>query len=151
MAPIFLRSSLQLRSYANTALLQCCYSCRNFGATATVSLGNGTVADDDNKMQVDSLKKGKGEGQKQTPKPERNPHKQHEQHRHQHVQELWQSGMSERLFEQGVCVPVRQIQEQFEVVKTSREELVPRISTELVGFVGLVPQSAGSKKKGYRG
>ena len=66
MAPIFLRSSLQLGTYANsaalrTALLQWCYSSRNFGANPTMSAGNGTSADDD-RMQVDSLKKGKGTG-----------------------------------------------------------------------------------------
>ena len=65
MAPIFLRSNLQLGAYANspalrTALLQWCCSSRNFGANPTVSAGNGTGADADNKMQVDSLKKGKG-------------------------------------------------------------------------------------------
>ena len=37
-----------------------CYSSRKFGANPTVSSGNGTSADDD-RMQVDSLKKGKGE------------------------------------------------------------------------------------------
>ena len=38
-----------------------CYSSRNFGANPTVSVGNGTSADDD-QMQVDSLKKGKVKG-----------------------------------------------------------------------------------------
>ena len=66
MAPIFLRSSLQLGTDANsaalrTALLQRCYSSRNFGANPTVSARNGTSADDD-RMQVDSLKEGKGKG-----------------------------------------------------------------------------------------
>ena len=66
MAPIFLRNSLQLGTYANsaalrTALLQWCYSSRNFGAKPTVSAGNGTSADD-NRMQVDSLKKSKRKG-----------------------------------------------------------------------------------------
>ena len=66
MAPIFLGISLQFGTYANsaalrTALLQWCYSSRNFGANPTVSAGNGTSADDD-RMQVDSLKKGKGKG-----------------------------------------------------------------------------------------
>ena len=66
MAPIFLRNSLQLGTYANsaalrTALLQRCYSSRNFAANPTVSAGNGTSADDD-RMQVDSLKKGKVKG-----------------------------------------------------------------------------------------
>ena len=68
MAPIFLRNSLQLGTYANsaalrTSLLQWCYSSRNFGANQTVSAGNGTGADDDNRMQVDSLKKGKEKGE----------------------------------------------------------------------------------------
>ena len=57
--------------------------------TKAVSAGNGTGADDDNKKQVDPLKKGKEKGKKQTPKPERNSHKQHKQHKHQHPQELW--------------------------------------------------------------
>ena len=66
MAPIFLRNSLQLGTYANsaalrTALLQWCYSSRNFGANPTVSAGNGTSGDGD-RMQVDSLKKGKVKG-----------------------------------------------------------------------------------------
>ena len=55
-------SSLQLGTYANStalraALLQGCCSSRNFGANPTASSGNGTNADDD-RMQVDSLKKG---------------------------------------------------------------------------------------------
>ena len=33
---------------------------KNFGASPTVSAGSGARADDDNRMQVDSLKKGKG-------------------------------------------------------------------------------------------
>ena len=37
-------------------------SSRNFGASSPASAGNGTGADDDNRMQVDSLKKGKGKG-----------------------------------------------------------------------------------------
>ena len=58
MAPIFLRNSLQLGTHAcstalRAALLQWCYSSRNFGA-------NGTSADDDNKMQVDSGRKTAG-------------------------------------------------------------------------------------------
>ena len=65
-APIFLRNSLQLGTYANsaalrTASLQWCYSSRNFGANPTVSAGKGTSADDD-RMQVVSPKKGKGKG-----------------------------------------------------------------------------------------
>ena len=71
MVPIFLRNSLQLGTYAKStvlraAFLQCCYSFRNFGASPTVSAGNGTgngtCWDDDNRMRVDSLKKGKGKG-----------------------------------------------------------------------------------------
>ena len=66
IAPIFLRNSLQLGTYANStalraALLHWCYSSRNSGANPTVSAGNGTSADDD-RMQVDSLKKGKRKG-----------------------------------------------------------------------------------------
>ena len=58
---------------SRTALLQWCYSSRNFGANPTVSAGNGTCADDDNWMQVDSLKKGKekGKGKQQNPKGNR--------------------------------------------------------------------------------
>ena len=41
---------------------------RNFGASPTVSAGNGARADDDNRMQVDSLKKGKEKGTRQTSK-----------------------------------------------------------------------------------
>ena len=63
-APIFLRNSFQLGTYAHsaalrTALLQWCYSTRNFGAT--VSAGNGMSAYDDG-MQANSLKKGKWKG-----------------------------------------------------------------------------------------
>ena len=66
MAPLFLRNSLQLGTYASStalraALLQWCYSSRNFGANPTASSGNGTSADDD-RMQVDSFKKGKRKG-----------------------------------------------------------------------------------------
>ena len=64
---IILRNNLQLGTYANgaalrTALLQWCHSSRNFGANPTVSAGSGTGSDDDNKRQVDSLKKGNGKG-----------------------------------------------------------------------------------------
>ena len=67
MAPIFLWNRLRLGTYANsaalrTALLQWCYSSRNFGANPKASDGNGTSADDDNRMQVVYLKKGKGKG-----------------------------------------------------------------------------------------
>ena len=66
MAPIFLWNSLQLGTYANSArlrtvLLHLRYSSRNLGANPTVSAGSGSSADDD-RMQVDSLKKGKGKG-----------------------------------------------------------------------------------------
>ena len=66
MHPIFLRNCLLLGTYANStalraALLQWCYSSRNFGANPTASSGNGTSADDD-RMQVGSLKKGKRKG-----------------------------------------------------------------------------------------
>ena len=66
MAPNVRRNSLQLGTCANsaalrTAVLQWCFSFRNFGANPTVSAGNGTGADDDG-MQVDSLKKGKEKG-----------------------------------------------------------------------------------------
>ena len=107
VAPNFLGNSLQLGTYANsaafqTALLQWCYSSRNFGANPTVSAGNGTSADDE-PMQVDSLEKSEGEGQRQTPESEwksHEPHKQHEPYRHQHVQELWRNWTSgERLLE----------------------------------------------------
>ena len=71
MAPNFLRNSLRLGTYANSTalrapLLQWCYSSRNFGANPTASSGKGTSADDD-KMQVDSVKKGrrKGKGKNQ--------------------------------------------------------------------------------------
>ena len=65
MAPNFLTNCLQLGPYANSAALRTallCFSSRNFGANPTVSAGNGTGADDDNKMQVDSLKKNKEKG-----------------------------------------------------------------------------------------
>ena len=60
---IFLRNSLQLGTYSKNAalraaLLQWCYSSRDFGANPTVTAGNVTGADDD-RMQVDSLKTGK--------------------------------------------------------------------------------------------
>ena len=66
MAPSFLRNSLQLGTYPNSAalraaLLQWCYSSRNFGANPTVAAGNVTSADDD-RMHVNSLKKGLGMG-----------------------------------------------------------------------------------------
>ena len=67
MTQILLRKNLQLGTYANsaalrTALSQWCYSSRNSGANPTVSARKETGADDDNRMQVDSLKKGKGKG-----------------------------------------------------------------------------------------
>ena len=66
MAPIFLRNSPQLGTCVNNtalraALFQWCCSSRNFVANPTASSGNGTSADDD-RMQVDSLKKGKRKG-----------------------------------------------------------------------------------------
>ena len=71
MAPVFFRSTLHLGTYSNsaalrTALLQWRYSSRNFGANPTASYGNGTSADDD-RMQIDSPKKGerKGKGRNQ--------------------------------------------------------------------------------------
>ena len=59
--PIFLENRLQLGTYVystalRTALMQWCYSSRNFGASPTVSAGNGTGSDDDNRMQVDPSK-----------------------------------------------------------------------------------------------
>ena len=47
---------------SSSSLLQWCYSSRNFGANLTVSAGNGTGADNNNRMQVDALKKGNGKG-----------------------------------------------------------------------------------------
>ena len=66
MAPILLRDNLWLGTYANSTalravLLQWCCSSRNFGANPTASSGNGTSADDD-RMQLDSPKKGKRKG-----------------------------------------------------------------------------------------
>ena len=66
MAPIFLRNSSQLGTCSNSAalraaLLQWSHSSRNFGANPTVTAGNVTSADDD-RMQVDTLKKGKRKG-----------------------------------------------------------------------------------------
>ena len=103
MALVSLRNSLQLGTYANStalraALLQC-YSSRNFGANLTAPSGNGTGADDD-RVQVDSLKKGKRKGKGKKPTPERKSHDQHDRHdlyRHQHVQELWQTWTLERI------------------------------------------------------
>ena len=60
MVPIFLRNSQQLGTNANStalraALLQWCYSSRNFWERIQPrTSGNGTSADDDS-MQVDSL------------------------------------------------------------------------------------------------
>ena len=107
MAPIFLRNSLQLGTYSNSAalraaLLQWCFSSRNFGANSTVTAGNVTSEDDD-RMQVDSSKKGE----------EKVKSKSHYQkgnrptsttntssHRYQPVQELWQTWtLGERLLE----------------------------------------------------
>ena len=92
----FLRNSVP---YANRVLhffeQLCCSGVplpERFGANPTVSAGNGTCANDDNQMQVDSLKKAKEKGKGTTTKPERKSHEQHEQHSaYQHVQELWQN------------------------------------------------------------
>ena len=67
MAPIFMKDKLQLSICANstalrTTLSHWCYSHQNFGASLTVSAGNGPGADVDNQMQVDSLMKGKETG-----------------------------------------------------------------------------------------
>ena len=56
MAPIFLMNSLQLGTYPKSAalraaLLQWCYSSRNFGANPTLSAGN-IASEDDDRMQV---------------------------------------------------------------------------------------------------
>ena len=70
MVPIFLEEQIvQWCTYANsaalrTALLHWCYSSRSFGAYPTMTARNGTGADDDNRMQVDSLKRCKGAGQR---------------------------------------------------------------------------------------
>ena len=94
MASIFVGNSLELGTHANsaalrTALLQWCSSSRNFGASPTVSAGDGTGADDDNRMQVDALKEGREKGKGKHQNQKRNSHKQHKHHRHQHLQELW--------------------------------------------------------------
>ena len=53
---------MQTVNVLRQALLQLGYCSRNFGASPTVSAGNGTGADEDNRMQVDSLKKVKRKG-----------------------------------------------------------------------------------------
>ena len=101
VAPILLRNSLQLGTKANsttlrTALLHWCCSSRNFEATPTVSAGNGTGADVENRTQDDFLKKGKEKGKGKHP----NQRGVRTQHKHQHVQELWQNGtVGERLLD----------------------------------------------------
>ena len=98
MAPIFLRNSLQLGTHPNSAalraaLLQWCYSSRNFGANLTVSAGNVTSADDD-RMPVDSLKKGKekGKGKPHNQKGNRTTSATNTSSTDiKHVQELWQN------------------------------------------------------------
>ena len=66
LRPIF--EQFAVGTHANStalraALLQCCYSSRNFVANPTMSSGTGTCADDDNRMQVDPLMKiGKSKG-----------------------------------------------------------------------------------------
>ena len=72
VAPILHRNSLQLGTKANsttlrTALLHWCCSSRNFEATPTVSAGNGTGADVENRTQDDFLKKGKEKGKGKHP------------------------------------------------------------------------------------
>ena len=66
IAPIVLRNRFQLDTYANsaalrTAVLQKCNASRTVRANSIVSAGNGKSADDD-RMQVDPLKKGKEKG-----------------------------------------------------------------------------------------
>ena len=63
MAPIFHKNNLHLCTYAESAalrdaLLQRCYS-SDVGASSTTSAEDGTVADVENRMQVDFLKKSK--------------------------------------------------------------------------------------------
>ena len=67
MAPIFLKNNLHLGTCAGSAALRnaplrWCYSSSHHGASSTTSAGNGTGADDDDRMQVNPLKKGKEEG-----------------------------------------------------------------------------------------
>ena len=69
MAPIFSGTTCSWVHTPTGPLFQqlCCNGVslsRNLGANPTVSAGNGTGPDDDNKMQVDSLKKGKHPNQK---------------------------------------------------------------------------------------
>ena len=76
MGLIFLRNSLHLGTYANsaalrTALLQWCHSSRNFGANPTVSAGNGTRADDDCKSTLSRTAMVKGKGKHQIQKGNR--------------------------------------------------------------------------------
>ena len=52
---------------SSDSFVQWCYSSRNLGANPTMTAGNGTGADDGNRMQVDSLKKGKGKGKGKPP------------------------------------------------------------------------------------
>ena len=72
----FLRNSLQLGTYPNSAVRRAAYSSRNFGANPTVTAGNVTSADDD-RMPVDSLKKGQEKGKGKNQQPERKSHDQH--------------------------------------------------------------------------
>ena len=72
MAPIFLKKILHVGAYADSAvlgnaLLQWYHLSRNLGASSTSSAWNRTGADDDNRMQVDFLKKGKETGKGKHP------------------------------------------------------------------------------------
>ena len=79
IAPIFLRNSLQLGTHANSTALRTALFAMVLFSPKLRNISDRTSADDDNRMQVDSLKKGKGKVR----------HKQHRQRRHQHLQELW--------------------------------------------------------------
>ena len=73
MAPTFVKNNLQLGTDADSkrlrnSLLRWCYYFCNLGESSTTSEGNGTGADDDNRMPVDSLKNGNGEGKGKHPK-----------------------------------------------------------------------------------
>ena len=73
MAPMFLKNNLHLGTSADSTaprnvLLQWCSSSCKCGASWTTSARNGTSADDDNRMQVDSLEKGQGTGKGKHPK-----------------------------------------------------------------------------------
>ena len=106
MAPIFRRSNLQLGTHANSAFFRTVFSQKmvllfpKLWRIATVSAGNGTGADDDNRVQVDSLHKGNGKGKGKHPNKKGTHTCKQKQHRHQHMQELWLNGtLGERLLE----------------------------------------------------